>query len=119
MSRAGLNMMKRRVKHCHPMVANTALDLILAAYEDLMGNNVLYAEWKASYPGASDKLLQTKWIERNWGRGVEAARATLAKMLNPQMCPALDEDARERIHEALVLDNSLKMGRKGIESLTH
>ena len=115
--------MRRRVKHVHPMVASTAVEIIMASYEELMKDNRLYAMLKAE---AEEKLghapnaneCQQHWLERNWGKGVDAARATLAQMLAPGMSPGLDDAARESIHEALVLDHSLKMGRKGKEQFS-
>ena len=111
------------MKHVHPLVASTAVDIIMASFETLMGDNRLFSMLKSE---AEEKLrreatpreLEQHWLERNWGKGVEAARATLARMLDPAASPGLDNDARERIHVALVLDNSLQMGRKGREEFS-
>jgi len=114
----GLRAMRKRVKHVHPLVASTALDIIMASYESLMSDNIDYELHKrgcAEVLGreATAKELEQLYLERNWGKGVGAARATLARMLAPGTSPGLDDAARMSIHEALVLDGSLAMGRKG------
>ncbi len=108
--------MKRRVKHCHPMVASTAVEIIMASYEALMSHNEHYKIFKEGCKSklgrdATTKELEQMYLEHNWGKGVPAARATLARMLDPANSPGLDEDARISIHDALVLDKSLQMGR--------
>ena len=110
-ARRGKAMMQRRLKHVHPMVANMAIDRIMFVYDQVMSNDALWKTWKEAHPGYTPKQLENAFLERNWGKAVEDARATLAAMLNPATSPSLDEEARIGIHEALVLDASLKMGR--------
>jgi len=102
----------RRLKHVHPMVADAAVDIIMESYDSLMHHNEHWAAFQGQFPGATPKELEQIYLEHNWGKGVEAARMTLARMLNPAMSPGLDDSSREKIHEALILDRSLMMGRR-------
>ena len=115
---SGLKLMRKRVKHVHPLVASTALEIVMESYDALMHHNEHYRIFKEGCEKVlghqpNSKELEQLYLERNWGKGVEAARATLAQMLASGVSPGLDSEAKERIHEALVLDNSLQMGRKG------
>jgi len=94
------------------------MEIVMASFEVLMRDNKLFSMLKSEaeeklHREATPRELEQHWLERNWGKGVAAARATLARMLDPAASPGLDNDARERIHEALILDNSLQMGRRG------
>jgi hypothetical protein len=102
---------KRRVKHCHPLVADAAVGIIMESYEGLMHHNEHWEAFKRQFPEATAKELEQIYLEHNWGKGVEAARVVLARMLDPAAAPGIDEASRERIHEALILDRSLQMGR--------
>jgi hypothetical protein len=102
----------RRLAHVHPMVADVAVSIVMESYDSLMHHNEHWAAFKGQFPEANSKELEQIYLEHNWGKGVEAARMTLARMLDPSMSPGLDEKAREEIHEALVLDRSLMMGRR-------
>lgn len=102
----------RRLKHVHPMVADTAVEIIMESYDALMHHNEHWAAFKGQFPGANSKELEQIYLEHNWGKGVEAARHTLARMLDPAMSPGLGDKEREQIHEALILDRSLMMGRR-------
>lgn len=118
MNGLGYKKIRKRVRHCHPLVASTAIDIVMASFEVLMSDNLHYAMLKNEARDklgreATSKELEQHWLERNWGKGVEAARHTLARMLDPAASPGLDNEARERIHEALILDASLRMGRRG------
>lgn len=99
---------KLRQQHVHFYVAETAKSAALEHYEILMGAmNELYAEWKRQHPGMSAKALQAAYVKRHWGKYVELARATLARIL----ATSSDERLKETIYEALLLDNTLIRGR--------
>lgn len=107
---------RRRLQHVHPVVADAAVGIIMESYDALMHHNEHWAAFKRQFPDATSKELEQIYLEHNWGKGVEAARVTLARMLDPVNSPGLDDKARETIHEALVLDQSLMMGRHGKDS---
>jgi len=102
----------RRLKHVHPMVADAAVGIIMESYDALMHHNEHWAAFKRQFPDATAKELEQIYLEHNWGKGVEAARVVLARMLDPAAAPGIDEESREKIHEALILDRSLQMGRR-------
>jgi hypothetical protein len=115
MSKASLSRLAakrhRRLRHVHPMVADAAVGIIMESYDALMHHNEHWAAFKRQFPEATAKELEQIYLEHNWGKGVEAARVVLARMLDPAAAPNIDEESRERIHEALILDRSLQMGR--------
>jgi hypothetical protein len=78
------------------------------AFECLMGNNDLWAGYKKSHPGMSSAELEKLFVRQNAHHYIPMARAQLASMLG---MPGVAEETKEAIHEALVLDNSLVMGR--------
>lgn len=94
---------------CHKLVKETAEGMATAVYEEMMSaDNKYYQSWKrANAPLTGDKL-QLKFIERNWPRFIEQARSTLAEMLARNIPEAL----KAEISNALILDNSVKRGRK-------
>jgi hypothetical protein len=102
----------RRLKHVHPLVAATAVDIVMESYDALMHHNEHWSAFKMQFPDATSKELEQIYLEFNWGKGVQAAREMLARMLDPKVSPSIDEKAREQIHEALILDRSLVMGRR-------
>lgn len=102
----------RRVKHVHPMIANVAVEIIMESYDALMHHNEHWDAFKKQFGEATAKDLEQIYLEHNWGKGVKAARHTLARMLDPAMSGGLDDKARDAIHEALILDKSLQMGRR-------
>lgn len=93
--------------HCHKLVAETAKDMAHNLYSDLMANNQLYSAWKTQNPGLTGKALENRFVAKNWGKCLEAARAMLALMLRGPC----DESLKSTIHEALVLDATLIRGR--------
>ena len=105
----GLGLKKRGAKqaHVHYYVAETARELCLASYEELMSDNQIREAWKLKHPGASELHLQAAWLKRYALAYVKPARATLAAMLTGP----LDEKTKEQIHLALILDNTLAFGR--------
>lgn len=109
----GIVLMAQPQAHCHKMVAEVAKAAAHELYDTLMGDNVLYTEWKRQNPGATDKILLAKFVARNWGKCIPFARATLARMLTT----AIDDGQKTAIHEALVLDNMLVRGRRSAAEL--
>ncbi len=102
-----LSQKKVKVVHAHQMVANTALEMANELYEAFMHDNAVYAEWKRQHPGLSDKGLRSTFVKKFWPRCIESARATLAAMLSGPY----DDDCKQKIHEGLILDATLKRGR--------
>jgi hypothetical protein len=66
-----------------------------------------YSEWRRRHPGANAKQLEDAFVAKYYGSMVQSARATLAGMLSLPY----DDAFKQRIHEALILDGSLKLGR--------
>ena len=106
-------MFRRPTVHAHSLVVETARELCLASYESLMSNNAVRAEWKRRHPGAGEMGLQAAFVRRYLRAFVGPARSTLGGML------ALPYDTafKDRIHEALCLDNALVRGRTGAGEL--
>ena len=98
---------KPKEAHVHYYVAEVARELCLASYEELMANNQIRTAWKLKHPGASELGLQAAWLKRYAIAYVGPARATLAALLTGPC----DEGLKEKIHQALILDNTLMMGR--------
>jgi hypothetical protein len=97
--------------HCHELIKSTAVAMAHEAYAAFMENNHHYSVWKNLWPdGLSGKELEEKWVGKYWGKFIEGARAILAAML----AQPGDEGLKETILEALLLDNSLIRGRKGV-----
>lgn len=94
----------------HKLIVETAKGLAGAMYEDMMTvDDEVWAEWKERFPDVPRSALQDKFIELMYPRLLGEARATLAGMLRGPY----PESLKDQIHEALVLDNDLKTGRKG------
>jgi hypothetical protein len=97
----------RPSKHCHRLIASTAMDMASELYEELMKDNEWYRRWKAKNPGASSKALFTRFVNKTWPTLIGDARAMLAQMLARPIDPKL----KETIEDALLLDNTLLRGR--------
>ena len=98
----------RRKLHVHPMVQELALELAHNMYDVTMTKfPEAYARWKALHPGATPKALEAAFVAKYYGSMVQSARATLAGML----ALPYDDTFKQRIHEALILDGSLRLGR--------
>lgn len=106
---------KVKVVTAHSMVASTAMELCGATYDELMVSNAFYSNWKIkcgydSRLTPSPKIatkLRDRFIRTYWSAHIEPARATLAGML----ALPYPDDYKTTIHEALVLDMTLKPGR--------
>lgn len=94
-------------QHCHYFIARTAQGMARELYEIAMRDNNIYKEWKAQCPELTPEILEDKFVLLLWPKLIEQARATLAKMLR-----TIDNDTlKNQIHDALVLDASLRRGR--------
>jgi hypothetical protein len=96
-------------KLCHELVAATAKEMAGALYEALMADDEAYADWQAMNPDVAKAKLQGRFIARTWPKLIEQARATLAKLLNT----SLNDDLKDQIAKALILDNTLLGRPKG------
>jgi hypothetical protein len=76
-------------------------------YDELMKRNDWYAAHKRVHPNLSSKALEKIWVKKNQHKFIAAARHTLAGML----ALPYDSDLKDQIHEALVLDATLRAGR--------
>lgn len=93
---------------CHKAIRKVAQEAAGQLYETLMADNVVFEEWKKQNPGLSEKALETRFITKNWGRCIEFARATLGSLLGR---PDISDEVKREIHEVLVLDAQLRVGR--------
>ena len=96
-----------RKLHAHKMVVALALEMTMTSYENIMANNSVREEWKRRHPGKGEKGLQSAFAKKYLFQHVEPARAVLAGML----AQPYDDDCKAMIHEALVLDATLRRGR--------
>ena len=100
------------VAHCHKMVAAVAKEAAGNLYEVVMGDNKVFEEWKRQNPDATQKQLENRFVEKNWGKCLEFARATLATMLSSA---TISEKVKDEIVDALVKDNQLVRGRQSYQ----
>lgn len=106
--------MPRREVHCHKLVLTTAVEMAHELYATLMSDNRWYTRWKklnpdlVNGPVADTRELEERFVARNVAKLVPQARIALAKCL---ASPALDEQQKSIIYEALMLDKSLMRGR--------
>ncbi len=83
---------------CHALIAKVAKGIAGKMYDKFAGNDEFYKMFPS----------ESKYIEKEYGRYVKEARATLAKMLT--LSTVIDTD-KEEIMDALLLDRSLPVGR--------
>ena len=98
--------------HCHKMVAAVAKEAAGNLYEVVMGDNKVFEEWKRQNPDVTPKQLETRFVEKNWRKCLEFARATLATMLSSS---TISEKVKDEIVDALVKDNQLVRGRQSYQ----
>jgi hypothetical protein len=96
-----------RKLHAHEAVYAQAKELCLSAYEALMGENEIFAAWRASHPGFSRRHLELAFLQAFTFRFVPAARAMMAARLQAP----LDAATKDALYEALLLDATLLRGR--------
>lgn len=93
--------------HTHWRVKETAVAMAHELYDHLMMSNVFYTAWKIRNPGMDAKQLEEEFVAKNLARLLPQARATLTQMLTT----CQDDDLREEIYNALLLDATLVRGR--------
>jgi len=93
---------------CHAKVMEIAKAAAGELYESMMGNDSFYKLWKKQNPGASDKQLVQRFIDKNWGSCLEFARATLTEMLRR---PDVAEEMKDEIMVILEQDYTLRHRR--------
>jgi len=92
----------------HWRVHQTAVAMGHELYEVVMHDNEWSGQWKRVNPGATAKQLEERFVQRNLKLLLPQARATLTHMLNT----IPDEALKREIYDALILDATLKYGRK-------
>lgn len=93
--------------YCHRLVAKTATEMANVLFDEMMRDNRRWALWRRLCPEATPEEIRKRWVSVAWPRLVPQARATLAEMLNRPLAEGLKRD----IHDALVLDQSLRQTR--------
>lgn len=96
------------VAHCHVQVREVAKAAAGELYDKLMGDNRLFEAWQKQNPDCSRQELERRFIEKNWPKCVQFARATLAALLRQ---PDVDEKTKLEIVDVLAKDQSLVRGR--------
>lgn len=92
----------------HRDVQTVAVAMAHEAFAALMQRDDWWAKMKELYPDLTSAQIERYWVNEHWGRFVEPARATMAQML----AGPSPEPLKEQIAEALMLDGTLKRGRK-------
>jgi hypothetical protein len=90
---------------CHKQVRNVAMAAAGQLYESMMSNNHFNEEWKRQNPDLDGKKLEKRFIEQNWMRCLDFARATLALMLTKD---EVSEVMKEEIMDILEKDFSIR-----------
>lgn len=96
-------------KMAHKMVAETAKGIAGNLYETLMGQDEYWKAWQKQNPDCSRKELERRFIEKNWAKCLDSARATLVGLLRGP----LPDHLKEEIIDALCKDASLPGRRIG------
>lgn len=81
-------------KVVHQLIAETAKGIAHEAYEDLAHDNAFFQEWPQ----------RRVFVKKNWQMFVDAARASLVKILQGDYSDAM----KQPIYEALLIDGSQK-----------
>lgn len=97
--------------HCHVVIREVAKAAAGQLYERLMGDNRCYEAWQKQNPECSAKELEHRFIERNWGKCIPFARASLTALLRQ---PDVPESTKLQIMDVLTKDNSLIRGRRDV-----
>lgn len=93
--------------HAHKLIADTAAEMAHECYDALMHRDDWYALWRSQNPGANAKVLEARWVRQHTKDFLAGARHILTGMLSKP----IDDDLKEAIYKALVLDASLMRGR--------
>lgn len=90
---------------CHVRVMEVAKAAAGELYESMMGTNGFYRSWAKQNPGCNGKMLEKRFIDKNWPMCIEFARTTLTIMLTR---PDIAESMKDEIMEVLEQDQSLR-----------
>lgn len=101
------------VAHCHVQIREVAKAAAGELYEKLMGDNRLFLAWQKQNPDCSPKELERRFIEKNWPKCIQFARASLAALLRQ---PDVPEATKLEIMDVLTKDQSLVRGRKDVRT---
>lgn len=93
--------------HAHKLIYVTACEMAHELYDTMMSDNLWYETWKKSNPGLGPRQLEARFVAKNVSVLLPQARHTLAGMLGN---PAVPEDQKVQISEALILDHQLRGG---------
>ena len=88
----------------HKMVADVAKGIAEDLYETMMGDDFARSKWKRLHPGMGEKGLIKAFVKKYLPACLTPARTALTGLLTK---PHIDEESKERIIEALILDASL------------
>lgn len=99
----------RKISHCHVLIAETAKGLAHVLFDEMMGKNEIWAQFKSQHAGMTTAQMEAKFVAKLWPQLIESARATLAAMLAPES--NVSDDMKEEIMDALVRDKTLMRGR--------
>jgi hypothetical protein len=93
---------------CHKGVRDVAVGMAHEAFAALMQRNDWWAKMKELYPELTSTQIENYWVNQHWPTFIDPARATMAAMLRgPQ-----NEGLKDSIAEVLILDGTLRRGRK-------
>lgn len=94
--------------YAHTQIVHTAMELARAEYSNMMArDNALYADWKKTCPELTPEKAEELFVELRYPKLLEAARATMAGILNDPTKIHLHES----IYDALCKDYILRHGR--------
>lgn len=100
---------QQKVSHCHKRIRTVAQEITRASYEDLMSSsNEVYAQFKRQTEALTPSQREQRYVDLFWPKAIDAARATLTRLLTEPIAEAL----KEEIVEILSLDASLMRGRR-------
>ena len=88
-------------------MVETAREIAHAKYAEIMRDDAWFGFWKKLNPGLDGKRLEERFVDLSVPGLLGAARAALAGLLRTSG----NEELKETIYEAMVLDNTLIRGR--------
>ena len=94
--------------HAHKLVRETAIAMCGELYDTMMQDNEWYDCWKRANPGANSRELFKRFLARNLSKLLPQARAAMTQILRT----SADEQLKESVYEALLLDATLVRGRR-------
>ena len=97
-------------KVCHVRIREVAREAAAELYESMMSQNVYYEAWKKQNADVvgNEKELVRRFVERNWVKCIDFARATLTHMLTR---PDVAESMKDEIMDVLAKDQVLRNKR--------